>query len=158
MNISGFLQFLIGFIIGIVLFGAGIAGGAYYFLTQISANPTDPSDPIPTTEESNASESSSETQSVAVEPEPKPEPEPTPTVEPEREALPDGAYRARVTWSTGLNLRAEPSENADSVGGVGFNSELIILSTSGDRNWQRVRVVGSGQEAWVKAGNVTRID
>lgn len=75
----------------------------------------------------------------------------------EPEELPPGAYRARVTWSTGLSLRAEPGQEAARIGGVGYNSELIILKTSADGDWQQVRLLGSQQEGWVKAGNVEKV-
>lgn len=155
MNVSGFFQFLLGFIIGIILFGGGIAGGAYYFLTRVAVDPADPiemnsdADQSPE-EEVTVVEDSSDSEEV----EPEPEPEP----EPESEDLPEGAYRATVTWDTGLILRAEPTENSDRVGGVAYDQELIILGRSDDNDWDRVRVVGTGQEAWVKAGNVIRID
>ncbi|MDJ0695260.1 MAG: SH3 domain-containing protein [Mastigocoleus sp. MO_188.B34] len=70
--------------------------------------------------------------------------------------LPPGAYNARVTWSQGLVLRSEPNTDAESVGGVGFNKKVIVLQVSQDKAWQKVRVVGTDEEAWVKAGNTKR--
>ncbi|MEM1367073.1 MAG: SH3 domain-containing protein [Cyanobacteria bacterium P01_H01_bin.15] len=77
---------------------------------------------------------------------------------PDEAELPPGAYRARVTWPQGLSLRNSPGLNSSSVGGVAVNAELIIIETSGDQKWQKVRVAATGQEAWVKAGNVVKID
>lgn len=79
-----------------------------------------------------------------------------PTTEEELE-LPPNAYRALVTWPQGLSLRAEPSINAGRVGGVYFDDQVIILESSADGQWQRVRVPGGNQEGWVKAGNTKRI-
>jgi hypothetical protein len=81
-----------------------------------------------------------------------------PETKPETEDLPAGAYQAKVTWSTGLSLRSEPSTDAERIGGVDYNAELIILSTSNDNQWQKVRVPSSGQEGWVKSGNVEKIN
>jgi len=42
------------------------------------------------------------------------------------------------------------------VGGVYYQDKLVIIETQGD--WQRVYVPESGQQAWVKAGNVEKIN
>ena len=88
-----------------------------------------------------------------VKPEPKPEPEPT-----IQERFGEQAYEARVTWPSGLSLRGEPSLSASRVGGVYYDDKLIILGRSSDGDWQKVYVPESGQEAWVKAGNVQKIN
>jgi len=154
MSISSLFQFLIGFFLGIILFTAGIAGGAYFFLTQVSGNP-----PKPTFSEENASvkektpsESPTPTETTATKPEEKE------TVTEEKEDLPEGAYRAKVTWSTGLSLRSQPSPDSERIGGVGYNSEIIILKTSEDGQWQQIRIPSSGEEGWVKAGNIEKIN
>ncbi|MBF2055809.1 MAG: SH3 domain-containing protein [Cyanobacterium sp. T60_A2020_053] len=160
MKISGFIQFIVGFVVGIILFGTGIAGGAYYFLTRMDSEPVNPTFPENTTVEETPAPSTPEEAPVAEapEPEPKPEPKPEPEPEAEEEKLPEGAYRARVTWSTGLSLRSNPSADAERVGGVGYNSELIILGSSSDGAWQKVKIAGGTQEGWVKAGNVDRVN
>lgn len=83
------------------------------------------------------------------------EPEPEPPLENESE-LPADAYRAVVTWPEGLSLRSEPTANSGRVGGISADASIIILEESADGNWQRVRLPWSGQEGWVKAGNVRR--
>jgi hypothetical protein len=72
------------------------------------------------------------------------------------QTLPQGAYKGRVTWSSGLSLRADPNSSANRVGGVDYNSELIILETSQDGQWQKVRVANGSQEGWIKAGNIKK--
>lgn len=165
MNISGFFQFIIGFILGVSILTAGSAGAAYYLLTRMG---TTPPKPIFAEEQakleqtkSQASSQKSNSQSQA---ETKPKPEVKPEVKPEpkkeekpEEKLPAGAYRAKVNWSTGLVLRSEPNLDASRIGGVGYNTELIILETSSDQKWQKVRVPATGEEAWVKAGNTEKI-
>lgn len=160
MSISGFFQFIIGFILGVIFFSAGIAGGVYFFLTRMSANPTKPVFPEEKQEEvkqeplakTKIDNSNSTPTKKTVETKPKQE-----ETKQKEEDLPPGAYRARVTWSDGLSLRAEPSQDAERIGGVGYNSELIILEER-NREWQKIRVPGSGQEGWVKAGNVAKIN
>jgi type IV secretory pathway VirB10-like protein len=93
---------------------------------------------------------------------PKPESPPETTAKQEEKAeeskseLPSGAYKAKVTWSSGLSLRLEPSTSSERVGGVEYNSELIVLSTSSDGQWQRVRLANGTQEGWIKAGNIKK--
>ncbi|WP_308255836.1 SH3 domain-containing protein [Geminocystis sp. GBBB08] len=152
MSPSSLFQFIVGFFLGVILFGAGIIGGAYFFLTNVSVNP------------SKHTFAEEKTSPEVKKPEPekpevqKPEPEKIEVTKPEPENLPAGAYKAKVTWSTGLSLRSEPDTNAERIGGVDYNAELIILSTSNDNVWQKVRVPSSGQEGWVKSGNVQKVN
>lgn len=151
MSISSFFQFMIGFIAGTILFSLGIGGGVYLFLSKMSTNPSLPvfseekeedSQVAKTIENDNSTTDNNNTDTK---------------ISNLNEDLPSGAYRARVTWSTGLSLRAKPDKNAERVGGVGYNWELIILGYSNDKQWQQVRIPSSGQEGWVKAGNVEKI-
>lgn len=91
-----------------------------------------------------------------------PTPTPTPTEKPKTEeatkALPPGAFPARVTWSQGLSLRAEPKAEAERVGGAGFNQKVIVLEESDDKVWKKIRIGDSNQEGWVKAGNLQQVD
>jgi len=157
MSISSLFQFLIGFFLGIILFTAGIAGGAYFFLTQVSSNPPKPnfSEEKSSVEETPQSESPNQTETATEET--AKETQETTTNE-ETENLPEGAYRGKVIWSTGLSLRAEPGIDSERIGGVGYNWEIIILGTSDDGDWQKIRIPSSGQEGWVKAGNIEKIN
>jgi hypothetical protein len=83
---------------------------------------------------------------------------PTPTPEATLQPLPADAYNARVTWSKGLSLRAEPRTDSASVGGVGFNAKVIVIEESSDQVWQKIRVEGTDKEGWVKAGNTKKDD
>ncbi len=155
MNPSSLFQFIIGFFLGIILFGAGIAGGAYFFLTNVAGNTSKPV----FSEEKPSKEKETKPSAAVTKEETKPAPVETKKPEPEKpvETLPKGAYKATVTWSTGLSLRSNPSKDSERVGGVGYNSELIILSTSNDNQWQKVRIPNSGEEGWIKSGNVKKI-
>ncbi len=77
--------------------------------------------------------------------------------EPEPELqLPANSYYAVVTWPEGLSLRAEPSVDAERVGGIEYNSKIAILEDSNDGKWQRVMLPWNQQEGWVKGGNTKR--
>ncbi|BAQ64211.1 SH3 domain-containing protein [Geminocystis sp. NIES-3709] len=156
MSPSSLFQFIIGFFLGIILFGAGIAGGAYFFLTNVAVNPSKHL----FAEEKSTSEKKETPKSEKIKQEESPKPEETKAEETpsETEKLPDGAYKAKVTWSTGLSLRSDASTDAERVGGIDYNTEIIILSTSSDGQWQKVRIPNSGQEGWVKSGNVEKIN
>lgn len=168
-RLSTIFQFVLGFIFGVALLTGAAVGTAYFYLSSISEYPPKPTfpeeessattatdeEPASATveteqEETTAAETSQETEE-ATEAAPESEPEPP-------EELPPGAYRARVTWSEGLSLRAEPSTNAERIGGIAFNAEIIILEETEDKQWQRVRVGESDREGWVKAGNVERVN
>ena len=155
MSLSGVAQFIIGFLLGIsILIGGGVAAG-YYFFSRLSTNPEKPifpeekPKPSPTAKTANASKAS-----------PSPsdkQPEPAPSESPKKELEP-GAYKATVTWPEGLSLRDEPSEEANRIGGIAYNQEIIIIKDSDDQLWQKVRLPDSDQEGWVRAGNVKRVD
>ncbi len=168
-RLSTILQFVLGFILGIALLSGVAVGAAYFYLSSISEYPPKPtfpeeessptaekepepaSPPLETETEQAATAETEREPEEATRAEPQSEPEPP-------EKLPPGAYKARVTWSEGLSLRAEPSTNAERIGGVDFNDEILILEESEDKQWQRVRVGESDREGWVKAGNIERVN
>ncbi|MEH2326136.1 MAG: SH3 domain-containing protein [Nostoc sp.] len=164
--LSGFIKFILGFFLAIaVLIGGGAAIGLY-FMNRTGIPPAKPvfsndspsvkaqapkatepkgAKPTPGTKaESSPSPTSTATESPKATPSPKP--------------LPSGAYRGRVSWSEGLSLRSQPNQEAEKIGGVGFNQKIIILEQSEDKAWQKIRLEGSEQEGWVKAGNTQKVD
>ena len=172
-RLSATVQFILGFALGIGLI-AGISGMALFaYYKKMSVLPQKPlfpeskvlpeskpdpiesstdiepleSNTIPDEEETEVVEEAKEPQAVTEEPKPASKPEPK---------LPPNAYRATVTWPQGLSLRAEPNINAGRVGGIEAKANIIILEDSADGKWQRVRLPWSGQEGWVKAGNIKR--
>ena len=150
--ISSTFQFILGFLLGVSLIAAGVAGGAYYYFKKVSSSV--PKKPVYTSGTPKIAESeNTPTAAVKTESESNPQPEVTPVVQ---NTLPNGAYYANVTWPQGLSLRAEPSLNAQRVGGIGYNAKILILEDSADKKWQRVRLPWNEQEGWVKAGNVKR--
>ena len=163
-RLSATVQFILGFVLGVSLI-AGISGAAlfaYYkkmsilpkkpvfsrtTVPQSASNPIEPSATIEPLE-STTVEDEVEKPKAAFE-----EPKSQAAAESE---LPPDAYRAVVTWPQGLSLRAEPSTNADKVGGIEAKTSIIILKDSADGKWQKVRLPLSNQEGWVKAGNTKR--
>ena len=69
-----------------------------------------------------------------------------------------GAYRAIVIQPIGLVIREEPNTAARQVGGVDYDTEVIVLEDSDDKRWIHIRVADTGQAGWVKAGNTRQIE
>jgi uncharacterized protein YgiM (DUF1202 family) len=72
--------------------------------------------------------------------------------------LEEGSYEAVVVQPIGLVLREGPGTEFPQVGGVDYNEDIIVIEEPDGKSWIRVRVVSSGQEGWVKAGNTRRAD
>lgn len=141
-------QFALGFILGMILF-VGISGlAAYLFLSKLAKTPPKPvfADAVPPTEveELEIQEATVETETVVSTP-----PEPEPEIE---------VYQARVTWSEGLTVRAEPDVNSERLGGVAYNQQLIVFADIQSEGWQKIKVPDTNLEGWVKAGNLEKID
>lgn len=172
MKLASVLQFLLGFAIGIALLVGTGAATAYYFFTRLSALPPKPEFPpqpetvVPVGETAATATVATATEAAVVAPSPASEPEPAPPEEepvaaqPEtiQERFGEDAYRARVTWPQGLSLRASPTLQASRVGGIYYNDEVVAIGLSTDGRWQKVYIPASGQQAWVKAGNVARFE
>lgn len=156
MSLSGIAKFLIGFILAIAILCAGGGAVGYYFFTKLSVNPAKP-----IFAEEQKGKSSVKPPDGEQKPTPssqKAKPTASPSASPEPKQLPPGAYEARVTWPEGLSLRDSPSLNANRIGGVAYNQEIIILKASDDNKWQRVKLAGGEQEGWIKAGNIQRVE
>lgn len=158
--VSNTFQFLLGFILGVSLIAGGAAAAAYYYFKKVSS--TVPQKPVYTSEIPETSESESNLTATAPQATPETQPETQPEIQPEtqpvaQETIPSGAYYATVTWPQGLSLRAEPSINADRIGGIGYDAKILILEDSQDKEWQKVQLPWNQQQGWVKAGNVKKV-
>jgi hypothetical protein len=157
---ANILKFILGFILAIaVLVGGGVAVGLYFMNRATIA----PNKPIFANDQPAVKASAPKTPTPKASPSPtskaEPEATPTPSTTPENtDKLPPGAYKARVTWSQGLSLRKDPTQNTERIGGIGFNADIIVLEESQDKIWQKIRSVGGDQEGWVKAGNTKQVD
>ncbi|MFM7571684.1 MAG: SH3 domain-containing protein [Snowella sp.] len=168
---SGLLQFILGFFLGITILVGLTSALGYLMFSRLAATPNKPVFPEEnkskvkaTTPDKKASEKSATKPEVSPSPKattalPSPEVSPSPSPSPEaKEDLPPGAYKAKVTWSGGLSLRSNPSKDSERVSGVDYDQELIILETSADGVWAKVRSVDGGQEGWVKVGNFKKTE
>jgi hypothetical protein len=150
------------FVIGLLLAVSIIAGGglivARVFIAKLTAPPSKPIYPNDKPATVGASRNSEGTakSSKAVTTAAKTDKtaDSTPPDAPAK-PLPPGATQGRVTQSIGLILRDAP--NGEQIGGVEYNDRVVVLETSQDGGWQKVRLQSSQKEGWVKAGNVEQV-
>jgi hypothetical protein len=167
-RLSALFQFILGFLLGVFLLAGGTTALAFVFLSRMSSAPPKPlfaeekqEKTSTTAQPVNSTPSSKQPAEAQAKPEEKTAPEtPTPEAAPQekQEVLPAGAYKARVNWSSGLSLRAEAGADAERIGGVAYNTNLIVLEESADKRWQKVRIPGSNREGWIKAGNIDKVE
>ncbi|MGJ5633485.1 SH3 domain-containing protein [Nostoc sp. CALU 1950] len=153
--LSGLTKFILGFFLAIAVLIGGGAAIALYFMNRTGIPPAKPvysnDSPSVKAQAPKATQAQLSPSSTST---PTESPKATPTAKP----LPSGAYRGRVTWADGLSLRSQPNQEAERIGGVAFNQKIIVLEESGDKGWQKIRLEGSEQEGWVKAGNTEKVD
>jgi hypothetical protein len=165
--LSGFTKFILGFFLAIAVLIGGGAAIALYFMNRTGVPPAKPvfSNDSPSVK-AQAPKATESGRSTTLTPGTKAESSPSststpsesPIATPSPKPLPSGAYRGRVSWAEGLSLRSQPNQEAERIGGVGFNQKIIILEESDDKAWQKIRLEGSEQEGWVKAGNTKKVD
>jgi uncharacterized protein YgiM (DUF1202 family) len=167
-RLSGLLQFMVGFVLGVVILVGGATAVAYILLSGMNSNPPKPvfteekkeetkeekaAKPIPTTPVQEQPQAEVKESATAA-PAPKASPKPSPEAR-KREATSEG-YQARVTWQSGLSLRSEPTSESTRLGGLDYNTKVSVVGTSSDGQWQRIRL-SDGREGWIKAGNISRV-
>jgi hypothetical protein len=150
MNGSGLLKAFSGCLVAIALIIGGGFLAAQYLITQFTAPP-----PKPMFANDKPSPQPQPT-AIATKPQP-PQPKPTPNATPAPKPSAAG-YPARITLSEGLNVRSNPDKDADRVGGVDYDEEIMVLEETPDKEWQRVRVKTSNVEGWIKSGHTERIN
>ncbi|MDB9509038.1 SH3 domain-containing protein [Microcystis aeruginosa CS-338/01] len=168
-RLSGLLQFMVGFVLGVAILVGGATAVAYMLLSGMNSNPPKPvfteekkeetkeekaAKPIPTTpvqEQPQAEVKESPTAAPAPKVAPKPSPEAR-----KKETTSEG-YQARVTWQSGLSLRSQPTTESTRLGGLDYNTKVSVVGTSSDGQWHRVRL-SDGREGWIKAGNISRVE
>ncbi|QHV01523.1 SH3 domain-containing protein [Synechocystis sp. CACIAM 05] len=146
-GLSGLLQFFIGFILGVTLFVGGISLAGYLVFNRFAANPEKPLFPEEQSQPQDDQPSPTGTESPQASPSPSPSPSPT-------EELPSGAYKAKVIWNGGLNVRTGPDRESDSLATINYNDEVVVLATQGE--WSKLRLSG-GTEGWVRSGNLEKL-
>ncbi|MBD2060423.1 SH3 domain-containing protein [Oculatella sp. FACHB-28] len=159
MSWSGVVKFFTGFVLAIaVLFFAGVSTTRYLItrFTTPPPRPTFPNDPSPAPPEAARPQSTTPAEPPPATPLTEAvQPTPTPSATP---AIPPGAYEAQVTQPIGLIVRQEPNQDAEQIGGIGYDEQVVVLEESSDGAWIKVRLSGSNLEGWVKSGNTERLN
>lgn len=157
-RLSGLLQFMLGFVMGVAILVGGATAVAYMLLSGMNSNPPKPvftEEKKEETKEEKAAKPQAEVkESPTAAPAPKASPKPSPEAR-KREATSEG-YQARVTWQSGLSLRSQPTSESTRLGGLDYNTKVSVVGTSSDGQWQRIRL-SDGREGWIKAGNISRV-
>ncbi|MCT7962468.1 SH3 domain-containing protein [Laspinema sp. D1] len=145
-SLASLVQFILGFTLALIILAGGSVAAALYFVTKLTALPARPSftndQPAVTATAGENSQGGGTSQGSGNAP----------------AALPANAYRAKVIWPDGLILRDRPGYEANSIGGLDFNAQVVVLETSSDKEWEKVRIEGSGQDGWIKGGNTERLN
>lgn len=149
---SGLVKLFLGFIIAIALLISGSVALALIFINRSS---TPPPKPIFANDSSAVKKAANKTQPKTT---PVAKQKPTAKTSPSPSPLASGSYPARVTWNQGLSIRAEPSLEAERIGSLDYNQEIVVLQQSKDEKWEKVRLEDGETEGWVKAGNTERVN
>ncbi len=147
MSWSGLLKVFTGLFLAIAILAGGGFLAAQFFIAKLS---TPPSKPIYPNDKPAVAADKATSKAKAISPS-KPE-----ITDASPKPLPSGAYEGRVTQSIGLILRDAPGRESGQTGGVDYNEKVIVLETSADGEWQKVRVQSSDREGWVRAGNTEK--
>jgi hypothetical protein len=174
---TNLLKYILGIVLALGILVGGSVATAIYVFNRNSINPAKPvfdndsvavkesaplinadkTKPNPTSEENKAVDNKQEDKN-APEVQETPKAKETPEAKQAPKELPPGAYEGRVSWPQGLSLRKDANSAAEKVGGVGFNQKVTVIEESSDKVWLKIRLEGSDQEGWVKAGNVKQAD
>lgn len=146
----GVTKLVLGVALALVLLSLTGVATARYFMAKLSVLP-----PRPVFDNDVVTEQPVETEAPAA-----PQPQPATSSQPEAAPLPEtppGSYQAVVVQPIGLVMRSGPGTEHQQLGGVDYNDQVLVLESSEDGRWIKVRVAGSGQEGWVKAGNTQNV-
>ncbi|MEB3289359.1 MAG: SH3 domain-containing protein [Leptolyngbya sp.] len=168
--LNGLSKLLVGIVIALALLSLAGVATARYFMARLAVPPPKPlygselpapPSPEPTAEAPVAASPAAAELAAELAAETAPAAEPVatnPTPAPATEALPPGSYPAFVSQPIGLIIRSGPGTEHGQVGSVDYNTEVVVLEEPAGQDWIKVRVVASGAEGWVKAGNTRRRD
>lgn len=157
MSWFGLVKFVTGILVAIALLFVAGGSAARYVMTRLSALPPKPIFPEERISAEGSGTPPESAEAIAPPANEETAPTPPPAPEPEEEALPEGAFRARIVQPIGMVLRQGPSAETTRIGGIDYNERVIVLSESSD-GWQNVRLAGSGVEGWIKSGNTERVE
>ncbi|MDJ0553579.1 MAG: SH3 domain-containing protein [Microcoleaceae cyanobacterium MO_207.B10] len=144
MKFYGLFKFLVGLILAILLLAGASAAAILYFAAKLTKLPEKP---IFTNEKPVAQKVSTSAKTSSY-----------PNTNSSNELEP-GTYKALVIEPIGLILRATPERDAERIGGISYQEEVVVLEESSDKRWQKVRVNdGSDRIGWVSGGNTEPIN
>jgi hypothetical protein len=183
MKWSDLVKVLSGVFLAVVLIVSGSFIAAQHVISQFTTLPPKPTFPndkpdpngkpapndkaTPSNKSTGSDQSSTQTPAVkaaqassapATPAKPSPSLSPSPSTQPSPQETEAAGYRAKIMLSEGLNLRGDPNRDAERIGGVAYNDQIIILEDSPDGEWQKVRIESSGQEGWIKSGHAERLN
>lgn len=150
MSWSSLLKFFIGLFLAIAMLASGSLLAAQYFIAKLTAPPSKPMYPN--------DKPSPPTKTVAAKSKPASVSDSNSSGVASPKSLPAGAFEGRVSQSIGLILRDAPGRDGAQIGGIDYNEKVVVLETSADGGWQKVRLQSSDREGWVKAGNVDKLN
>ena len=163
--LTGIVKLTLGIFFALMIMALVGVAATRYFIARLTAVPPKPAFANDTEETYGApinqpeAELEAELKPLGEEAPPpaEPKPEAAPAEQPaeatsETPAEEAEGYTARVTQPIGLILRQDPSQDAEHIGGIEYESELVVLGESDDGNWQKVKL-SNDQVGWVKAGN-----
>ncbi len=138
----GLSKLALGGCLALILFALAGVITARYFMAQLAVLPTRPvySNDRPEPEAPAAAEA--------------PSPVVTAPVAPPAPPDPPGSYEAIVNQPIGLILRAGPGTQFERLGGIDNNTRILVLGEDDSREWLNVRLRTTGQEGWIKGGNI----
>lgn len=148
----GIVKLILGVSLALILLSLTGVATARYFMAKLSVLPPRPvfdndvvaEQPVP-----------SEVTAEQAQPQPSPAQPETANAAPEN---PPGSYKAVVVQPIGLVLRSGPGTEHQQLGGVDHNEEVLVLESSEDGQWVKVRISDTGHEGWVKAGNTQNMN
>ncbi|MGC1309017.1 MAG: SH3 domain-containing protein [Phormidesmis sp.] len=152
----GLSKFVLGIILAMLIMTLAGASMAHYFMTRMVDKPERPGyendlpeEQRPTAQEPEDSESAEAVPAEAEAAAPEPAPEPESAVE---LSTADG-YAVSVSQPVGLVLRSGPGTDYTAIGGLEYQQGVEVIAEEG--GWLKV-LLSSGEEGWIKDGNVTR--
>ncbi|MBE9078630.1 SH3 domain-containing protein [Romeria aff. gracilis LEGE 07310] len=137
----GLTKFVLGVLLAMVILSIAGLAMARYFIMRISELPERPTYENDVPAEPAPAATSPPAQATSG--------QPRPTVN-----LPPGSYQAVVSQPIGLILRDGPGIEYEQIGGVEYETELVVIEEQD--GWQKVQLPG-GREGWVKGGNIDRL-
>jgi hypothetical protein len=152
-KLSQLLQLFLGSFLGLGLIGAVVAAGLFIMVQQLTARPPKP---VYDNDDPNFSARPKPSPSSIASPTASGSGAESPSPSPSSSPLPEGSYRATVSYSEGLSIRDAPDGNR--TGGLDYNEEIVVLEESSDKLWLKIRSERTQVEGWIKAGNVSKIE